>query len=236
MKKLSKEHVRTFIRSCRLGDYLRQFSIVAGGVIVTFWGSALITEYTLQKQVRMTMHLMTEELQYNREKIRNIKKLTAEDVHMSSLLLKNKLDITRIPIDTLLAYQRFFSNMSEFKYKQDALEVLKGSSQMQYIADKKMLQDILQTYYRLESLRTDLEQYYELKTKVLYETIFFSNRSKEEIIDFLSFDMFKNVSYLMSRPSFLSFVITVPGFIDWKEMDRMEEELSKQIEVLEKTY
>lgn len=99
-----------------------------------------------------------------------------------------------------------------------------------------MLQDILQTYYRLESLRTDLEQYYELKTKVLYETIFFSNRSKEEIIDFLSFDMFKNVSYLMSRPSFLSFVITVPGFIDWKEMDRMEEELSKQIEVLEKTY
>lgn len=236
MKIFDRERVCTFIRGCRLGDYLRQFSIVAGGVIVTFWGSSLITEHTLQKQVRTTMRLMISEMRHNLDAVRGIEKLTAKDVHMASLLLDNNLDPASIPIDTLKAYMSFFSNMSEFKYKQDALEVLKGSSQMQYIADKQMLQDILQTYYGLASLQTDIQGYYELKSKVLYESIYFSSRSKEEVIEFLNYDYSQNVAFLMTQPTFLSFVITVPGFIDWSEMDRLEKKLSEQIEFLEKTY
>lgn len=236
MKIFDRERVCTFIRGCRLGDYLRQFSIVTGGVIVTFWGSSLITEHTLQKQVRTTMRLMTEEMRYNLNAVRQMRKLTGKDLHMASMLLENNMDLKHIPEDTLQAYSTFFSNMSDFQYKQDALEVLKGSSQMQYIADKQMLQDILQIYYSLAELKTDLKGYYELKSKVLYEVIFFSGRTKEKVIQYTSFSFSQQVSYLMSNPSFLSFVITVPGFTDWGAMDRLEEELTRQIEFLEKTY
>lgn len=236
MKIFNRERVRTFIRGCRLGDYLRQFSIVTGGVIVTFWGSSLITEHTLQKQVRTTMRLMTEEMRYNLHAVRQMRKLTGKDLHMASMLVENEMDLKHIPEDTLQAYSTFFSNLSDFRYKQDALEVLKGSSQMQYIADKQMLQDILQTYYSLAELKTNLKDYYELKSKILYEVIFFSGRTKEEVIHYMSFSFPRQVSYLMSNPNFLSFVITVPGFTDWGAMDRLEEELTKQIEFLEKTY
>ena len=236
MKRLRRDRIRAFIRSCRLGDYLRQFSIVTGGVIVTFWGSSLITEHTLQKQVRTTMRLMTEEMRHNRDAVREIKKLTGKDVYMASLLISNKMDLDRIPVDTLQAYSSFFSNMSEFNYKQDALEVLKGSSQMQYIADKQMLQDILQTYYSLAELKENIKGYYELKSKVIYEVIFFSGRTKEEVIKYMSLSLSQQMSYMMSNPGFLSFVITVPGFIDWGSMERLENELNKQIEFLEKTY
>lgn len=237
MKKLNKKSVCAFIRNWRLGDYLRQFSIVAGGVIVTFWGSSLITEHARQKEVRETMRLMAEELRYNRNALQNIKREVNEDIHISSLLHENELDYTRIPADTLYAYSRFFSNLSDFDYRQDALGVLKGSSQMQNISDKRMLQDILQTYHRLEKLRSNIQGYYELKKKVFYEIVIFSKRKKEEIVKSLVNDNFlEDVAYYMNEPSFLSYVVVVPGFTDWDEIGRLEKKLDEQIRFLEEKY
>lgn len=49
----------------------------------------------------------------------------------------------------LMEVWQAFNNMDEFSYRTDALDVLKGSSLMQYIPDKRMLQDVLQTYFEL---------------------------------------------------------------------------------------
>lgn len=68
------------------------------------------------------------------------------DIHMSLLLREHDMDVSKIPTDTLWKYGKFFNNMDEFSYRTDALDVLKGSSLMQYIPDKRMLQDVLQTY------------------------------------------------------------------------------------------
>ena len=46
------DKIKSTIKGWRLGDYFRQFSIVAAGIIVTFWGSDRITEYSRQKEVR----------------------------------------------------------------------------------------------------------------------------------------------------------------------------------------
>lgn len=237
MKKLNRNSISTFIRNCRMGDYLRQFSIVAGGVIVTFWGSSLITERARQKEVRETMHLMTEELRYNCNALKDIKVKVGEDVYMSSLLLENELDPARIPADTLYAYSRFFSNLEDFDYRQDALGVLKGSSQMQNIADKRMLQDILQTYHRLEKLRNNIQGYYDLKKKIFYEIVIFSKRKKDEIVkDAMRDNFLEDVAYFMNQPSFLSYVVVVPNFTDWEEIERLEKKLGEQIRFLEEKY
>ena len=149
MGKTSFNRLNHKIKSWRIGDYFRQFSIVAAGIIVTFWGNDRITENARQKEVRATMQLITEELEYNKQELRNIKHLLDIDIHMSLLLKEHDMDVSKIPTDTLWKYGKLFNNMDEFSYRTDALDVLKGSSLMQYIPDKRMLQDVLQTYFEL---------------------------------------------------------------------------------------
>ena len=57
------------------------------------------------------------------------------------------MDVSKIPIRILCGSMAkdFSISMDEFSYRTDALDVLKGSSLMQYIPDKRMLQDVLQT-------------------------------------------------------------------------------------------
>ena len=50
-------------------------------------GNDRITENARQKEVRATMQLVTEELEYNRQELRNIKHLLDIDIHMSLLLM-----------------------------------------------------------------------------------------------------------------------------------------------------
>lgn len=90
MGKTSFNRLNHKIKSWRIGDYFRQFSIVAAGIIVTFWGNDRITENARQKEVRATMQLITEELEYNKQELRNIKHLLDIDIHMS-LLLKEQI-------------------------------------------------------------------------------------------------------------------------------------------------
>ena len=236
MKKLNWNTVRPFIKKYRVGDYLRQFSIVAGGVIVTFWGSALITQHARQQEVRSTMQLVTKELQYNREALQGIKMLTNQDIHMSLLLIENNLVLSGIPADTLYTYKKFFSNLTNFHYRNDALEVLKGSSLMQYISDKQLLQNILQVYYRLENMQKNINNYYSLKEKTLQD-LFFS-RKKEDLIQTLNKkdNFFDNVSYLMNQPSFLNYVVIVPSFLNWQELEKLDQNLNQQICILEEKY
>ena len=44
------DKIKSTIKGWRLGDYFRQFSIVAAGIIVTFWGSDKVTEHSRQKR------------------------------------------------------------------------------------------------------------------------------------------------------------------------------------------
>lgn len=102
MGKTSFNRLNHKIKSWRIGDYFRQFSIVAAGIIVTFWGNDRITENARQKEVRATMQLVTEELEYNRQELRNIKHLLDIDIHMSLLLREHDMDVSKIPTDTAL--------------------------------------------------------------------------------------------------------------------------------------
>ena len=113
MEKIDWKKARFVVKGWRLGDYFRQFSIVAAGIIVTFWGSDRITERSRQKEVHAMMQLVTEELEHNRKELHEIKSLLDIDVHMSALLIENKMDISEIPTDTLWKYGQYFNNMNE---------------------------------------------------------------------------------------------------------------------------
>ena len=108
------DSIKATVHGWRLGDYFRQFSIVAAGIIVTFWGSDKITEHSRQKEVRATMQLVAEELEYNKEELRKIKRLLDIDVHMSTVLSDYNMDVSKIPEDTLWKYGKLFNNFDEF--------------------------------------------------------------------------------------------------------------------------
>ena len=233
MGKTSFNRLNHKIKSWRIGDYFRQFSIVAAGIIVTFWGNDRITENARQKEVRATMQLVTEELEYNRQELRNIKHLLDIDRNMSSLLIEHKMDISGIPADTLSKYDKLFNNMSELSYKTDALDVLKGSSLMQYISDKRLLQDVLQTYFELGRRKKDVSDYYAAKTDVIMKLAMsrnfkFALKTNNNLLN--------QISFLISNDQFVNFVIMVPGFLYWEEFDELDEMLDKQIQTLKAKY
>ena len=203
------------------------------GIIVTFWGSDKVTEHSRQKEVRAAMQLVAEELEYNRKELRNIKHLLDIDRNMSSLLIEHKMDISGIPADTLSKYDKLFNNMSELSYKTDALDVLKGSSLMQYISDKRLLQDVLQTYFELGRRKKDVSDYYAAKTDVIMKLAMsrnfkFALKTNNNLLN--------QISFLISNDQFVNFVIMVPGFLYWEEFDELDEMLDKQIQTLKAKY
>ena len=110
------DKIKSTIKGWRLGDYFRQFSIVAAGIIVTFWGSDKLTAHARQKEVQSVMQLVADELKSNRKSLMGVKSLLDIDIHMSALLIEHRVDISTIPSDTLVKYKKFFSNMSTFDY------------------------------------------------------------------------------------------------------------------------
>lgn len=231
--KISLGKIKTTIKGWKLGDYFRQFSIVAAGIIVTFWGSDLISENTRQKEVRATMQLVAEELEYNKQELHRVRSLLDIDIHMSRLLMEHDMNISEISGDTLWKYGKLFNNMDEFSNRNDALDVLKGSSLMQYIPDKRMLQDVLQAYYELGKKKKDVGDYYAVKTDVLMGLALSAGR-KDVLGNNRTFK--DEVAYLLKHDNFINFVIMVPGFLYWHEFDELDEMLDKQIQVLRAKY
>lgn len=231
--KISLGKIKTTIKGWKLGDYFRQFSIVAAGIIVTFWGSDLISENTRQKEVRATMQLVAEELEYNKQELHRVRSLLDIDIHMSRLLMEHDMNISEISVDTLWKYGKLFNNMDEFSNRNDALDVLKGSSLMQYIPDKRMLQDVLQVYYELGKKKKDVGDYYAVKTDVLMGLALSAGR-KDVLGNNRTFK--DEVAYLLKHDNFINFVIMVPGFLYWHEFDELDEMLDKQIQTLRAKY
>lgn len=235
------DKIKIIIKGWRLSDYFRQFSIVAAGVIVTFWGSEWITERGRQEEVHATMQLVAEELDYNRQELRNIKHLLDIDRHMSSMLIDHKMDLSKIPVDTLYKYNKLFNNMTDFFYRTDALDVLKGSSLMQYISDKRLLQNLLQTYFELERRKKDVTDYYTAKTDVLMtlamsRNVKFAPKDDDDSLQEKNSSFMSQASFLISNDKFVNFVVMVPAFLYWDEFDELDKMLDKQIKVLKSKY
>lgn len=177
---MKKKKITNHIKKWRIGDYIRQFSIVVAGIIVTFYGSSLITNHAQQKEVKSVMQFVRAELEYNRKELQQIhNKILGEQV-ISSYLIDCDFDTRKIPADTLLKYRRFISSSSSFEYTSDALEVLKNSSLMQQISDKKLLLDLVKTYETLRRVKISVSDLYQIKNDLLVDmSLSFSNEERK---------------------------------------------------------
>lgn len=104
---------------------------------------------------------------------------------------------------------------------------------MQYIPDKRMLQDVLQTYFELGRKQKDVSDYYATKTDVLMGAAM----SRKLTYVFDGDDSLRDQAlFLMQYKKFINYVNMVPGFLYWDEFDELDKTLAKQIQVLKAKY
>ena len=68
-----KKSLKNRVKKWNIGDYVRQFSIVTGGVLLTLWLTANIADSAKQREVRQAMQLVALELRDNLQVIQDYK-------------------------------------------------------------------------------------------------------------------------------------------------------------------
>lgn len=74
----------------KLGDFFRNLIAVILGIVITFVGSDMITEYNTKKEVEKALLLVKSELLINREQIIEMGKQVALEQRAARYLLKYK--------------------------------------------------------------------------------------------------------------------------------------------------
>lgn len=233
MKIVILKKISRIITKWRLGDYFRQLSIVVVGIVVTFLGSDLISNHSRQKEVRTTMQMVIEELKYNKLQLKDFGKAYEMDRQMAIKLVENDFNTENIPMDTLQKYERFFAGIYTFNYTTDALEVLKSSSLMQQVSDKRLLLDILRTYDKLKSTSVEINSYCDLKKEVLFSYSLSMNES-ERVQTRNNFKL--GCEAYISKEKVRNFCYLVPGYLDWDWYPAIEESIDPCIHKLEARY
>lgn len=151
----------------QIGDYLRQFAVVAAGIIVTFIGSDLITYHKQQKEVTAVMQFIRSETEDNKRNLERLYSRVLLDQQMSKYMIDCDFQVSKLPLDTLRKYRWFISSATSLKYTSDALEVLKNSALMQQVSDKKMLLELVKMYEVLREIKSHADKFYEIKMSII---------------------------------------------------------------------
>lgn len=211
MKIWNWNKIGNVVRNWKLGDYLRQLSIVVLGIVITFLGSDWISNQSRQKEVRAAMQLVIEELKYNKLQLKQFENEYGTDCRMALMLISHDFDSDRLPIDTLQKYERFVTSIYTFSYTTDALEVLKSSSLMQQISDKRLLLDMLHTYNKLKITSAEIKSYCDMKEEVLF-SFSLSMDENEQIKSSKSLEELYRTYF--SKNKVRNFCFMVPGYLD----------------------
>lgn len=211
MKKWDWNKIGNAVGKWKLGDYIRQLSIVVLGIVITFLGSDWISNQSRQKEVRAAMQLVIEELKYNKLQLKQFEDEYNTDRRMAILLIDHDFDSDRLPIDTLQKYERFVTSVYTFSYTTDALEVLKNSSLMQQVSDKRLLLDILHAYNKLKITSEEIKSYCDMKEEVVF-SFSLSMDENEQIKTSKGLDVLYR-TYL-SKNKVRNFCFMVPGYLD----------------------
>lgn len=234
MKKKCCIKIKTVITSWELGDYFRQLSIVVAGIIVTFIGSDWVSNYYKQQEVSATMQLIKAELESNKEQLHYIREKIFIDQKIGEILLDNNYEYKKIPEDTLWKYISSVQSSYSFEYTSDALEVLKNSSLMQQVKDKKFLLSLIKTYDELRQIKEIIGKYYEFKDNALFNSdydSFWENPQKA-----YGDDIYYKYQLALEDKKLRNFISLAPGFFSAEMFPYSFRLLESTLAALEEKY
>lgn len=132
------EKVKRMSTEYRFGDFFRNFIAVVLGIVITFAGSDLIEERKIRNEVKDALSLVKDEILLNRETIEELMEQELFEQRGACYLLQYKDSIDKASPDSIEKYG--YSPFQSFNpiYIDDAMEMLKSSSLISAIENKKL--------------------------------------------------------------------------------------------------
>ena len=126
-----KKSLKKQLKKWNIGDYVRQFSIVTGGVLLTLWLTAKIADSAKQREVRQAMQLVALELRDNLQVIQDYKWMYNDEKRVAYRLKEHDFSLDGLPakqivIDLLRCYNELgaFDNSMNIYYDQRMKAIL----------------------------------------------------------------------------------------------------------------
>lgn len=163
MRKKLKEIITSPTATRRMGDFICNFVAVVLGIIITFVGNNIIEEHNKQKELKEALLLVKDEMMLNRE---NIKKMMQQEIFEQTgarYLLQHRYNMDAASPDSLKKYGSTPFSTSGFLPITDAMEMLKTSSLISTIKDKKLATRIIQTYNTIKGAHLTFESFTQTK-------------------------------------------------------------------------
>lgn len=227
-----KKSLKKRLKNWNIGDYVRQFSIVTGGVLLTLWLTARITDSARQKEVRQAMQLVVLELRDNLQVIQDYKWMYNDEKRVAYRLKEQDFSLDNLPADTVDYYtRRITGGMGKpYRFLTDALEMFKTTGIASDIADKQIVIDLLHCYNDLGAFDNSMSLYYDQRTKAILpeqmgETLWSADR-----------DISKAFGKMLASKKVRNWLGMIPRAFDTRYFETNEEKIEAMIAELEKRY
>jgi len=153
------------LKKWRIGEYLRELSVIVIGIAITFWGSGLINDINTRKSLKQELIAVESELMENEKEITEVLRFYS-DLYKYRLLLSAG-DIQKADKDSLRKYQYTITNIVSYNYKKDAFDMLKYSGGLKEIKDKNKIMSIMECYMLMEQAKEVHDSYMNSKINLI---------------------------------------------------------------------
>lgn len=227
-----KNSLKKRLEKWKMGDYVRQFSIVTGGVLLTLWLTARITDAAKQKEVRQAMQLVTLELHENLQFIREYEWLYNEEKRVALRLREHGFSLDEFPADTVEIYwRRIMNGMGKpYRFQTDALEMLKTTGIAAEISDKQVVIDLLRSYNQIEAFDDSMELFYGQRSKTMVSHQMGETGRPE------TSDLRERFSQILADKTVQGWLGAIPRAFDADYFTRCAKQIEKMTAELEKRY
>lgn len=165
----------------RMGDFICNFTAVVLGILLTFAGADWIEERKTENEVKKALSLVKNEMLINREYIKEMMKDEVFQQRGALYLLQYKDSLRKTSPDSLEKYCNFSLRQQGFLYTNDAMEMLKTSSLMPAIKDKKLATQIIKTYKEINTAFIAFDDFTD--TKIAYLGKIIEQAEVQEFLD-----------------------------------------------------
>ncbi|GEM_PF-1482156 len=160
----------TWIKRLKIGNYLRELSVVIIGVAITLYASGVVSSIKEKKDLKLQLNAIYTELEENSRRLDAI----IED-HKQHELLRNYLHrVIKDPAiynnDSIAKYDKTLSSTATFSYKKGAFDMFVNSGAMALLTDREQLLEITECYALLEEFKDENDKFYEIKSQMFSET------------------------------------------------------------------
>jgi len=155
------------IKNLKVGDYLRELSIVIIGVAITLYAGNIIGDRKEQKDLNLQLTAVYAELEENLVNVDSIKRYYDDSFQLRKYLIESFKNPHFKNNDSIRKYERVASFISTFYYKKGAYEMFVNSGAMKLLSDREQLLNITESYAMLEALKDGSESYADSKMQVM---------------------------------------------------------------------